>query len=64
MTNRKEYAQKIQEKRKTSNFRDFIKEIASRCPIIFHRNNNQISRYPETERSPKVRANKMFEQER
>jgi hypothetical protein len=39
MTNIKHWQDKIKEKRKKTNFRDFLKEIVSWSPIVFYRNN-------------------------
>ena len=41
---------KMQEIRKKTPWRDFVKEIVWRCPLTFHKNNGIISTYPETER--------------
>ena len=42
--------QKIQEKRKQTSFRDFLKEIASWFPLNIYRVDGMLSRYPDTER--------------
>jgi len=44
------FKEKIKEKRKTTNFQNYIKEIASWTPIVFHKNNWMISRFPESDR--------------
>lgn len=54
MNNLKYWQEKIQEKRKQTSFRDFIKEIASWQPIVFHKSSWMVSRFPETERMPEV----------
>jgi len=41
---------KMQERRKQTSFRDFLKEIVSRRALPFYRVNNLISRYPESDR--------------
>jgi len=41
---------KIQEKRKQTPRREFLKEIASWFQLSFYKNNGIISRYPETDR--------------
>lgn len=50
MSNLEKWENIIKEKRKKTDFRVFLKEIASWNPIILHRNNWIISRFPETER--------------
>jgi len=50
MTNLQYRQEKIQDKRKTTPWRDFVMEIASRYPVNLYKNNNRISRYPETHR--------------
>jgi len=50
MFNLQKWQDKIKEKRKNTNFRDFIKEIASWCPFIFNKNKWLISKYPNTSR--------------
>ena len=46
--------QKIQEKRKQTSFRDFVMEIASWMPMQVYRQEGIITRFPPTERSPKL----------
>lgn len=41
---------KIKQKRKQTEFRQFLKEIVSWCPIVFNKNSWYISRYPQTDR--------------
>ncbi len=40
----------IKQKRKTTNFREYIKIFGSWIVLNFYKNNGTISRYPETER--------------
>ena len=54
MTNLKHWQEKIKEKRKQTSFRDFIKDIASWQPIVFHKSNGLVSRFPQTDRMPEV----------
>jgi len=46
----KHYKQIIKDKRKNTEFKQFIKEILSWTPLVFHRNNGFISRWPDTPR--------------
>jgi hypothetical protein len=41
---------KMIQKRKKTIFRDFIKEIASKIPLVFHKENNLISRVSQNDR--------------
>ncbi len=50
MNNLNHRQDKIKERRKKTEFRDFLKEIASWDSFVFHRNNWLISRYPDTGR--------------
>ena len=50
MTNLKHWQEKIKEKRKQTSFRDFMKEVASWQPFIFHKNSWYISRFPDSDR--------------
>ena len=54
MQNLKHWQEKIQEKRKQTSFRDFIKDIASWQPIVFHKSSWMVSRFPSTDRMPEV----------
>jgi hypothetical protein len=56
--------EKIQQKRKLTPFREFAMEIASRRPLNFYKNRGTFSRYPATNRSPKLVSSEVFEQER
>ena len=51
------WQEKIKNKRKNTNFIKYLKEICSWIPIELYKNNWNISRYPETNRSPKVISN-------
>jgi len=44
------YKEKIKKKRKKTDFRTYIKEIASHFPILFYKNSGIISKFPETPR--------------
>ena len=46
MTDIKQREEKIQETRKHTDFRTFIKRVASVCPLTFYKNNGHISKYP------------------
>ncbi|MDD5770495.1 MAG: hypothetical protein PHE25_05995, partial [Candidatus Gracilibacteria bacterium] len=48
------WEEKIKEKRKNTDFRDYVKEIASYYGIVLHKNNGLISRYPKTDRIGEV----------
>ncbi len=54
MNNIKYWQEKIQEKRKQTTFRDFIMDIASWQPIVFHKSSWMVSRFPETDRMKEV----------
>ena len=47
---------KMQEKRKQTPWRDFVKEICSWAPVILSKYNNVVSRFPETSRINKERT--------
>jgi hypothetical protein len=51
--NLKKREEKIKQKRMKTDFRDFIKEIGSWCPINLYKIDNNICRYPDTKRRPK-----------
>jgi len=44
------YKNKIKQSRKNTDFKQFVKEIMSWTPLVFHRNNGLISRWPDTDR--------------
>jgi hypothetical protein len=46
--------QKIQEKRKHTPFREYLREIVSRQPVGFYKNQNLTSRYPVSDRIGKL----------
>ncbi len=46
----KYWQEKIRNKRKNTNFRDFLKELWGWYPVVFNKNSWMISRYPETDR--------------
>ena len=50
MSNLKHWEDKIKQKRKNTDFREFVKEIASWIPIILNKNFGKLSRYPDTDR--------------
>ena len=54
--------QKIQEKRKQTSFRDFVKEIGSWMPLVFYKHNGEISRYPVTDRLKNLVQPAVFEE--
>lgn len=56
--------QKIQEKRKKTPWRDFLKEIASWMPLNFHHYNGLITRYPQVGRVGQVVSKQQFAVER
>ena len=55
--------QKIQEKRKQTSFRDFVKDILSWYPLVLNKRNTLISLYPDTERSCPIVPHKTFLEE-
>ena len=60
----KHWQSKIQEKRKQTNFRDFLMEMASWKPYGFYKNNGHISRYADTPRTPTLVTSDVFEKHR
>lgn len=54
----------IQEKRKNTNFHDFLEEIGSWFPIVFHKYNEVLSRHPISERIYWVISSHEFEENR
>ena len=52
---------KIQERRKQTPRRDFLKEVASRYSIVFYKNNGSISIYPDVQRFGGILSIKEFE---
>lgn len=60
----KYWQQKIQEQRKKTPFWDFVREIWSWYPIIFHKYEGVLSRYPTSSRIWGVVSPAVFEQDR
>ncbi len=54
MTNLQMRQTKIQEKRKKTPFREFVMEICSRRSLNFYKNHNNISIFPQNERSGRI----------
>ena len=54
------YKEKIKQKRKTTNFRDYLKEIVSHFPMTYYKNSWIISKFPESDRVWKVIKAKDF----
>jgi hypothetical protein len=54
MSNIAHRQQKIQEKRKKTPWREFVRDICSWYQITFYKNQGQISRYPESDRIGKL----------
>jgi hypothetical protein len=63
MQDLKIWEEKIKEKRKNTEFRDFVKEIASWLPLSFYKEGAMISRYPIKKRIKKIIDSKKFEKE-
>ena len=55
---------KMQETRKKTPWRDFVKQICSRRPLMFYKHNGLICRFPDTERMHSIVSYKEFETER
>ncbi len=60
MKNLKHYQQIIKDLRKDTPYDEYVMDLLSWVPMNFYRNNEEISRYPDTSRSPKVVSNKKF----
>ena len=56
--------QKIQEKRKKTPWREFLKEIVSWRPVTFHKQDGMITRFPKTERISGVQSSVDLEKQR
>jgi len=55
----------MQEKRKNTSWRDFVKEIASRMPMMLYKNDGIVTPYsPDSKRIKKVLSPKVFEEYR
>ena len=64
MNNIKQREKKIQEKRKQTPRKVFVKEICSRQPLVFYKNAGKISRYPETWRIGSIISQRDFQNQR
>jgi hypothetical protein len=60
MKNLNYYKEIIKEKRKKTNFRDYLKEIVSHFPMTYYKNCGIISKFPESDRVGKVIKAKDF----
>ena len=54
MSNLSSRQKKLQDKRKKTTRREFVKQIASRQPNVFYKFNGLVSRFPETDRVGRV----------
>jgi hypothetical protein len=54
---------KIQQKRKQTSWREFVREICSWYPFVLYNRNALISVYPDTERSCPIIPHKAFLEE-
>ncbi len=61
MTTIQPRVEKIKNKRKQTLFRDFLKEIVSRQPIVFYKTDGVVSRFPKTDRIKSVVKYQDFE---
>jgi hypothetical protein len=50
----------IKEQRKDTPFREYVKQIVSRFPVVFHKTQGSMSRYPDTSRIGYISSNKDF----
>lgn len=64
MKDLKHWKEKIQDRRKTSEFTDFMKEIGSWIPLTFYRHDSYVTKIPPTERKPNIVSLKKFEENR
>ena len=64
MKDLKHWKKKIQERRKTSEFNDFMKEIGSWMPLTFYKHDGYVTKVPPTERKPNLVSLKEFEENR
>jgi len=46
--------EKMKKQAKSYSFDEFLMHIASRFPIVLHKNNNYISKFPQTQRASKI----------
>lgn len=56
--------ERIQEKRKQTPFRDFVKEVCSWSPLTYYKNKGFVSIFPETDRLQHIVSVATFAQER
>lgn len=63
MSNLQQRQEKIQAKRKQTSFRDFLREIASRRPLLFYKTQWWVSRYPASDRTGGIIPFKQFEKQ-
>jgi hypothetical protein len=56
--------EKMKEKRRHTPRRDFVKEIASRFPLVLYKNAGLVSRYPQTDRVKKIMKSLEYESTR
>jgi hypothetical protein len=64
MKDLKYWQNKIKEKRKKTFVMDFLCELPSWCTLNFYKNQNYMSRYPDSQRSPKLVSSKEFNKNR
>jgi len=64
MSNLEFWENKIKEKRKNTDFRDYLKTIVSWSTFVLYKNNWLISKFPETNRIKKIISHKEFEKNR
>lgn len=54
MSNLHYYERLMKKKRTYTPFRKYLQEIASWCPMVLYKRKEDISRYPETSRAPRI----------
>lgn len=59
-----DWQEKIKQKRKTTSFSSFLKEIVSWKPLVLNKNQGFVSRYPESKRIGKILNNIAFDEQR
>ena len=64
MKDLKHWKQKIQEKRKQTEFKTFMKEVGSWMPLTFYKHDGYVTKVPPTERQPHLVSLKQFEENR
>ena len=62
MSNLQHRQTKIQDKRKQTQFRDYLMEIASRYPVNTYKNNGIVSPFPPTDRCGNLTSVKDYTQ--